>query len=85
MRNLIASVAIALALAVGTALAAETPPNQPPPGSPDKATVYQQLKSNGATPKKLSQAACCPYAGVCGCQFQRIVCCNGRYSPYCGC
>lgn len=85
MRNLIGSVAVVFALAVGTALAAESPPNQTSPVSPDKATVCQQLKSNGATTKKLTQAACCPDADVCGCQFGAIVCCDGRNSPNCAC
>ena len=85
MINLFGSVTIVLALAIGTALAAETPPIQSPPSSPDKATVCQQLKSDGATAQQLTQADCCPGVDVCGCQFGRIVCCDGRNSPNCAC
>ncbi len=88
MRKSIASIAIALALAlaVGTTVASEVPPNQPPPGSSDKAAVCERLKDNGATPKQLAQQNCCPgQGGVCGCQYGQIVCCNGRYSARCRC
>ena len=32
------------------------------------------------------QRGCCSWhAGVCGCQNGRTVCCDGTYSPTCGC
>lgn len=35
---------------------------------------------------QLAQQGCCSWhGGVCGCQGGRVVCCDGRYSPSCGC
>lgn len=32
------------------------------------------------------QSGCCSWhGGVCGCQYGRVVCCDGSYSPSCGC
>lgn len=36
--------------------------------------------------EKAAQQGCCSWhGGVCGCQGGRVVCCDGRYSPSCGC
>jgi len=33
-----------------------------------------------------AQRGCCSWhQGVCGCQFGRVVCCDGSYSPTCLC
>ncbi len=34
----------------------------------------------------VAQRGCCSHhSGVCGCQYGRIVCCDGSYSPTCTC
>lgn len=38
-----------------------------------------------ATDKTAQQGCCSWHGGVCGCQGGRVVCCDGRYSPSCGC
>lgn len=36
--------------------------------------------------QQVAQQGCCSWhGGVCGCQGGRVVCCDGRYSPSCGC
>ena len=36
--------------------------------------------------EQLSQRGCCSHhGGVCGCDSGRAVCCDGEYSPSCGC
>lgn len=43
----------------------------------------------GDTPEnqiQISQRGCCSWhGGNCGCQYGRIVCCDGQYSPSCTC
>ena len=35
---------------------------------------------------EIAQRGCCSHhSGVCGCQYGRIVCCDGSYSPSCHC
>ncbi len=35
---------------------------------------------------ELGQSGCCSWhGGVCGCQYGRVVCCDGNYSPSCSC
>ena len=85
MRNLTVSVAVVLAIAVGTALASETARNEPKPNESDKTAVCEQLKLRGADPQQLAQEGCCSQqGGVCGCQYGSIVCCDGQYST-CAC
>lgn len=34
----------------------------------------------------VAQQGCCSWhGGVCGCQYGRVVCCDGSYSPSCTC
>ena len=41
------------------------------------------LKTNN---ELISQSGCCSHhGGVCGCNGGRAVCCDGEYSPSCGC
>jgi len=36
--------------------------------------------------QQVAQRGCCSWhGGVCGCQGGRIVCCDGGFSPSCGC
>jgi hypothetical protein len=36
--------------------------------------------------QELFQQGCCSYHnGVCGCEFGRVKCCDGSYSPSCRC
>ena len=81
----LAAFALALAFAVGTTLASETPRNEPQQGEADKTTICERLKSRGASPKQLAQQDCCSKrGGVCGCEYGQIVCCDGNYSD-CAC
>ena len=86
MRSYTAAVAVAFALAVGTALAYEAPRNEPQPSASDKAAVCERLNSRGASPKQLAQEGCClAQDGVCGCEYGRILCCDGQYDAVCEC
>ena len=86
MRKLIVPVAVAFALAVGTALASETPQSEPQPGASDKTTSCERLKLRGANPKQLAQQGCCSkQGGVCGCEYGQIMCCDGQYDATCKC
>jgi hypothetical protein len=39
-----------------------------------------------AVDSKLAHQGCCSHhGGVCGCGMGRAVCCDGQYSPSCGC
>lgn len=36
--------------------------------------------------KQLERSGCCSWhGGVCGCSSGRVVCCDGKLSPSCGC
>ena len=86
MRRYTVAVTVALAFAVGTALASETPRGEPQPGVPNKAAVCERLKSSGANPRRLAQEGCCStQGGVCGCEYGQILCCNGQYDAVCEC
>lgn len=42
--------------------------------------------SDDLSPELLAKRGCCSWhKGVCGCQNNRVVCCDGTYSPTCTC
>ena len=85
MKKSIVLAAFALAFAVGTTLASETPQSEPQQGEADRTTICERLKSRGASPKQLAQEDCCSQrGGICGCEYGQIVCCDGNYSN-CAC
>lgn len=44
------------------------------------------LKSFGTTSDELARRGCCSWhGGVCGCEGDRAVCCDGKFSPTGGC
>lgn len=46
----------------------------------------EQLQKEGFTQEQLAQRGCCSWhGGVCGCKDGRAVCCDGQFSPTCGC
>lgn len=46
----------------------------------------QELKDSGALGEVLAQRGCCSWhQGVCGCEGGRVTCCDGTFSPSCGC
>lgn len=46
----------------------------------------EQMKNAGAAPEILAGQGCCSHhQGQCGCQFGRVVCCDGNLSPSCTC
>jgi len=56
--------------------------------------ILRQLASTAESPKDTKSSSsqdaersgCCSHhRGVCGCSFGRAVCCDGSYSPTCGC
>jgi hypothetical protein len=54
--------------------------NQPVPSPSCK---QSEFNSNS---KDMAQSGCCSYhGGVCGCSGGRAVCCDGAFSPSCGC
>lgn len=86
MRGYSAAIAIALGIAVGTAMASETPRTEIQPRVSDIAAVCERLKSSGANPKQLAQEGCClAQGGVCGCNYGQILCCDGQYDADCQC
>lgn len=45
-----------------------------------------QLKTDNPIVEQVAQRGCCSHhGGVCGCGGGRAVCCDGSYSPTCGC
>jgi hypothetical protein len=39
-----------------------------------------------SSPDQVDRQGCCSWhGGVCGCSLGNIVCCDGQYSPSCGC
>ena len=45
-----------------------------------------QLLKEGATKEQIVQQGCCSHhQGVCSCSGGRVVCCDGQFSPTCGC
>ena len=87
MRKLFLSAALTIILTAGMATATEVPQGQiAPAASPDKASICEQLKAEGATPQQLAQRGCCSWhGGVCGCSVGRIICCDSTLSPSCRC
>jgi len=83
--------AVAITFVMGAAMAAEHPIDQKHPiifdqSTPDKATECDRMKASGATEEQLAGQGCCSWhGGVCGCAGTRAVCCDGSYSPSCGC
>jgi hypothetical protein len=57
----------------------------------DTAEISREIAEQGACQvhyegQQTAQQGCCSWhGGVCGCQGGRVVCCDGRYSPSCGC
>lgn len=49
--------------------------------------IYQTPDaSQSQNSEQIAQRGCCSHhGGVCGCQGGRAVCCDGQYSPSCGC
>jgi hypothetical protein len=46
----------------------------------------ENLRTSNASQEQLARRGCCSHhGGVCGCQGGRTVCCDGSYSPSCGC
>ena len=46
----------------------------------------EQLKQEGFSQQQLAQRGCCSWhGGVCSCNGGRVVCCDGKLSPTCGC
>jgi hypothetical protein len=46
----------------------------------------EQLLKEGATKEQIVQQGCCSHhQGVCSCSGGRAVCCDGQFSPTCGC
>ena len=43
------------------------------------------MSINQSTTKHATQGCCSHHQGVCGCSGGRAVCCDGQYSPSCGC
>ncbi len=43
------------------------------------------MSINQSTTKQATQGCCSHHQGVCGCSGGRAVCCDGQYSPSCGC
>ena len=51
----------------------------------DQSQPAQEYILNPNT-EQISQSGCCSHnGGVCGCDGGRAVCCDGKYSPSCGC
>ncbi len=51
-----------------------------------KERACEQLKQEGFTQEQLAQRGCCSWhGGVCNCKGGRVVCCDGKLSPSCGC
>jgi len=40
---------------------------------------------NQSTPQQATRGCCSHHQGVCGCSGGRAVCCDGQFSPSCGC
>jgi hypothetical protein len=54
--------------------------------SQDQITTCDKLKADGASSEVLAKRGCCSHhSGVCSCSGGRVVCCDGSYSPSCGC
>ena len=48
--------------------------------------VCRELIAQGASETEIAQRGCCSWhRGVCGCSGTHIVCCDGSFSPSCGC
>ena len=50
---------------------------------PHKFKIFLALLEEQNNEQK--RGCCSWHGGVCGCQFNRVVCCDGSYSPSCGC
>lgn len=51
-----------------------------------KASFCEKLRASGASQDEIARSGCCSHhGGVCGCSGGRAVCCDGVFSPSCGC
>lgn len=49
-------------------------------------TKCESLAAAGATKQIMAQSGCCSHhGGVCGCTGGSVTCCDGAFSPSCGC
>jgi len=54
----------------------------PPVPDPDASYCAQVAAQD---PIELKRGCCSWHGGVCGCKNDRAVCCDGQFSPTCGC
>ena len=48
-------------------------------------SINSCISANQSITKEATQGCCSHHQGVCGCSGGRAVCCDGQYSPSCGC
>jgi hypothetical protein len=77
---------------VSLAAAADTGPQNPEPMPNDPAAVCEQPAVTAAAEadgriEEARRGCCSWHDGVCGCDRNvgRLICCDGTYSPSCGC
>ncbi len=76
---------MALLMGSGSCLADDKSP-QAKNNQAEQPQACQKLKENGASPDTLAGQGCCSHhGGQCGCSGGSVVCCDGSYSPSCGC
>jgi len=81
--HLLLMVAVVVLSGSFSALAQES---QTQPSVPSKQQACESLRQGGASPEQLAKSGCCSWhGGVCGCSLGRVTCCDGAFSPSCGC